>query len=81
MSSTERNKILAKLMELHYREKYLELGAATDDDDVDLDFEPAIKAVKQWLEAKRAYYYENRIQHNTYTKIEAVDELLKELSF
>lgn len=55
---------LEKLIEEEYRKSYLELEVADEEDDVDVDIEPAIKAFKKWLAGKLVAGSEKATPHN-----------------
>lgn len=70
MSSQEKEKTLRELIKENQSRIWWEEEPAPNN---------VISVVIEWLEGKRQSYYENRIQHNCYTKIEAIEELIKEL--
>ena len=61
-------------MKEEYRKSYLELEVADEEDDVDVDIEPAIKAFKNWLAGKLVAGNEKANSHN-----EVILKLLHEL--
>lgn len=67
---------LEKLIEEEYRKSYLELEVADEEDDVDVDIKPAIKAFKKWLAGKLIAGNEKATPHN-----EVILKLLHELDY
>lgn len=65
---------LEKLIEEEYRKRYLELEVADEEDDVDDDIKPVIKAFKKWLAGKLVAGSEKANSHN-----EVILKLLHEL--
>ncbi len=67
---------LRKLIDEEYRKSYLDLEVADDEDDVDVDLDPAIKGVKKWLAGKLVAGNEKATPYN-----EVILKLLHELDY